>query len=121
MLSILLSFAAQAAVAASGSAAPTAAAPSVPAADAAPFGAPLATATLGETTAREDLAQIVQNDQVAGVSNNQINGPSTTGSVTIDGNAFQNMSGLAVISANSGNNVAINAALNVNVNITPRP
>ena len=49
-----------------------------------------------------------------------VTGTSTTGNVQIVGNAFQNLQGLAVINANSGNNVAINAALNVTVNLAPR-
>lgn len=74
---------------------------------------------LGRETAREDVAQIATANQSAGVANNSINGPSTTGQISIDGNAFQNASGLTIINANSGNNVAINASLNVNLRLTP--
>lgn len=81
--------------------------------------AKLDAAELGRETAREDVSQIATADQAAGVSKNSINGPSTTGSVAIDGNAFQNMSGMTIINANSGNNVAINASLNVNVRFAP--
>lgn len=80
--------------------------------------APLDTAALDQATARADIAQQSRADQVARVSNSSVNGTSRTGEVTIRDNAFQNLSGLAVINSNSGNNVAINAALNVNVIIT---
>jgi hypothetical protein len=42
-----------------------------------------------------------------------------TGAVSLDGNAFQNLQGMAVISANSGNNVAMNSAMNVTINMAP--
>lgn len=87
----------------------------------APFGsaAALDPASLDRETAREDVAQIATAEQAARVSNNSINGPSQTGTVSIDGNAFQNLQGLAVINANSGNNVAINSSLNVNIHFAP--
>lgn len=84
------------------------------------------TALLAETdlraiTGREDRGtQIAAADQRNTVSNNSVVGNSVTGSVTIDGQAFSNLSGLAVISANSGNNVAINSAMNVVINLAPR-
>jgi hypothetical protein len=83
--------------------------------------APLDDGSLGQATAREDLQQIATAQQTARVSNNSISGPSVTGNVAIDGNAFQNLQGLAVISANSGNNVAINSSLNVNIHFSPMP
>ena len=39
----------------------------------------------------------------------------------IAGNAFQNMSGLSILNVNTGNNVAINAALNVNISLQAAP
>ena len=73
---------------------------------------------LGSVAGRADVgAQIAIADQRNVVSNNSVTGNSTTGGVTIDGNAFQNLQGLAVISANSGNNVAINSAMNVTINL----
>lgn len=75
---------------------------------------------LASSAGKADLNQVSlarQENQVAG---NSVSGSSVTGAVGIAGNAFQNMSGLAIINANSGNNVAINAALNVNVAILPR-
>ena len=76
---------------------------------------------LNTSTAREDIAQVATAEQSARVSNNSVSGTSTTGSVRMDGNAFQNVSGLVIVNANSGNNVAINAAMNVNIVITPQP
>lgn len=76
---------------------------------------------LGQVTGREDTgAMIASATQRNTVSNNSVTGTSTTGTIRIDGNAFQNLNGLAVISANSGNNVAMNAAMNVTVNLAPR-
>jgi len=81
----------------------------------------LAEADLGGIAGREDRgAQIAAADQRNTVSNNSVTGTSVTGSVTIDGQAFSNLSGLAVISANSGNNVAINSAMNVVINLAPQ-
>jgi hypothetical protein len=54
------------------------------------------------------------------VADNHIVGNVSTGDVTIDGNAFQSLNGLAIVNANTGNNVAINASLNVNVALSPR-
>lgn len=73
---------------------------------------------LNRVAGREDLNQIALANQVNQVKNNAVIGNSTTGAVQIDGNAFQNISGLAVISANSGNNVAINSALNVTISLS---
>ena len=93
--------------------------PNAPAAPTFAQAAPLDIDDLDKATAREDIAQHATADQAATVSNNSVNGQSTTGTVAIDGNAFQNLSGLAIVNANTGNNVAINAALNVNVIFTP--
>lgn len=80
------------------------------------------TGDLERITGREDVgAQIAQADQRNTVSNNSVVGNSVTGNIAIDGNAFQNLQGLAVISANSGNNVAINSAMNVTINLRPMP
>ena len=96
-----------------------------PAADAAPtavFGseATLDAADLERATAREDLSQVAIANQTAQVANSSVNGTSTTGAVTMSGNAFQGSSGLTIVNANSGNNVAINAALNVNITFAPQ-
>lgn len=68
---------------------------------------------------RADTNQISQAEQVAGVSRNSVGDNSVTGEARIADNAFQNMSGLSILNVNTGNNVAINAAMNVNISITP--
>lgn len=86
-----------------------------------PFAAAVTEADLGQVTGRENTATLAAiATQRNTVSGNSVTGNSVTGSVTIDGNAFQNLQGLAVISANSGNNVAINSAMNVTINLAPR-
>ena len=75
---------------------------------------------LAAITGKANLAQLSIANQENSVAGNSVIGNSTTGAVAIDGNAFQNLNGLAVINANSGNNVAINSSLNVNVAILPR-
>ena len=91
-----------------------------PALAASPFDkAPVADKTLGTVTGKGDNTQGVLATNTATVNGNQVVGNSTTGVITIDGNAFQSLNGLAVINANTGNNVAINASLNVNVAIHP--
>ena len=88
--------------------------------DAEPFAsAALSDDTLHSIAGREDTAQIATADQVAGVTRNSVGDNVRTGEATISGNAFQNMSGLSILNVNTGNNVAINAALNVNIALTP--
>ena len=81
-------------------------------------GAAVDETTLGSVTGRADLNQLAQSQHVASVKDSSVNGNSETGAITIDGNAFQNLSGLAILNANSGNNVAINASMNVNIALT---
>jgi hypothetical protein len=71
--------------------------------------------TLNGATAREDLSLVAQSQQANTVSRNSVSGVTTNGEISIAGNAFQNASGLTVINANTGNNVAMNASLNVNI------
>lgn len=94
-----------------------AAAAIAPASRDAPFGAaPVDDASLSRETGREDIGTMAASaTQRNTVANNSVIGTSSTGSIAIDGNAFQNLQGLAVISANSGNNVAINSAMNVTI------
>ena len=90
--------------------------------EAAPFGAPaLDEKSLQSIAGREDHAQIATNNQVAGVSRTTIGDNSRTGDAQISDNAFQNVSGLSILSVNTGNNVAINASMNVNISLTPAP
>lgn len=83
------------------------------------FGAAVDDATLQQVAGREDTTQISRAEQVAGVSRNSVGDNSVTGTAQIGGNAFQNMSGLSILNINTGNNVAINAAMNVNIALSP--
>ncbi|HEX8442629.1 MAG TPA: hypothetical protein VF631_03165 [Allosphingosinicella sp.] len=74
---------------------------------------------LEKATAREDLSQTAKSTQSSTVTGNSINGPSTTGGVSFSDNAFQTASGMTVINANSGNNVSMNASMNVNIVMVP--
>lgn len=85
----------------------------------APFGDALTEEALGGVAGREDRQQAATAQQTAGVSRNSVGDNVTTGEARIADNAFQNMSGLSVINVNTGNNVAINAAMNVNISISP--
>ncbi len=78
-------------------------------------------ATLQAIAGREDSTQFSQANLRAGVSQNSVGDNATTGAAQFDGNAFQNMSGLSILNVNTGNNVAINAAMNVNISISPAP
>lgn len=86
-----------------------------------PFGATvtkLGEDDLGRIAGREDTGtQVASATQRNTVANNSVVGNSVTGNIVIDGNAFSNLQGMAVINANSGNNVAINSAMNVNINL----
>lgn len=73
---------------------------------------------LGAIAGREDTTQVSQNEQFAGVTDNSVGDNSVTGDARIADNAFQNMSGLSILNVNTGNNVAINASMNVNVSIS---
>lgn len=83
--------------------------------------APLADDTLQANAGREDTTLIARADQAATVSRNSVGNNSVTGEVRIADNAFQNLSGLSVLNVNTGNNVAINASMNVNISITGAP
>lgn len=94
-------------------------APAQPAATT-PFTAPaLAEDALGAVAGREDTHQSAIANLNAGVSNNSVGSNSTTGDAKISDQAFQNLSGLSILNVNTGNNVAINAALNVTISINP--
>lgn len=90
---------------------------------ASPFGADasIGEAALGKIAGREDLNQIAQAHQVGSVSDSSVNGNSITGDLKIADQAFQNMNGLTILNANTGNNVAINAAMSVNIAISSQP
>lgn len=84
-----------------------------------PFGAAVADGDLEVITGREDTNQIATNAQTAGVSRTSIGDNVQTGDARIADNAFQNMSGLSILNVNTGNNVAINAAMSVNISLHP--
>ena len=94
--------------------------PAVATPAATPFGASaIGDDALGGIAGREDTNQYAIANLNAGVSRNSVGDNSTTGDAKISDNAFQNLSGLSILNINTGNNVAINAAMNVTISITP--
>jgi hypothetical protein len=85
----------------------------------APFATAVAEDTLGAVAGREDVAQEASAVQTAAVSRNSVGDNVSTGEARIDGQAFQNLSGLSILNVNTGNNVAINAAMNVTISLSP--
>ena len=85
----------------------------------APFGSakPINNSDLNAVTGRADLAQVVNAQNNGVVSGNTVTGNSQTGTIHFDSSSFQNLNGLSLLSANTGNNVSINSSLNVNVAI----
>lgn len=75
--------------------------------------------TLGRATAREDISLVAQSDLNSNVSNNEINGDTVTGDISFSDTAFANSGGLTIVNANSGNNVGMNASINVNLVMIP--
>lgn len=75
--------------------------------------------TLETATAREDISIVAQTQQTSTVSRSSVSGNVTTGAVGVAGNAFQNATGLTVVNSNSGNNVAMNGSINVNIVMSP--
>lgn len=115
----LLSVAFSASAAAQDAPAAAAAAPEGAAEAESPFSRDRATGDdlLGRATAREDLSVISETTQTSSVTNGTVTG-TTNGDINFSDNAFQNATGLTVINANSGNNVAMNASITVNVVMT---
>ncbi|VXD00418.1 hypothetical protein [Sphingomonas sp. 8AM] len=95
------------------------AAPPAPLVPSGPFGAatPVDNAQLGAVTGQSDLSQVIRAQNTGTVSGNSVNGHSETGTISFDPSSFQNLNGLSLLSANTGNNVSINSSLNVNVAI----
>jgi hypothetical protein len=91
------------------------------AADTPSFGPPVAEKDLKGISGGADLSIAALSEQSGTVSNNSVNGNSVTGTISFDGQAFQNMNGLGVISANTGNNVSINSTMQVNIAIGATP
>ena len=84
------------------------------------FGAaPVATGDLAKVTGRADTAMAIRAQNTSNVSHNSVIGQSQTGTISFDQSAFQNLAGLSLLSANTGNNVSINSSLNLNVSVQP--
>lgn len=85
-----------------------------------PFAAPAMTDTaLGTVAGREDTRGVAIAEQQSTVTRNSVGDNVRTGDAKISDSAFQNMAGLSILNVNTGNNVAINAAMNVTVAIQP--
>jgi hypothetical protein len=74
---------------------------------------------LGTIAGKTDLSQLASAQARGTVAGNTINGNSATGTIHFDASSFQGGNGLSIVSANSGNNVAINSAMSVNVTVHP--
>jgi hypothetical protein len=76
---------------------------------------PVEETKLAKIAGREDLTQLTNSDQANSVEANSVGDNSRTGTVQFRDNAFNNMTGITIVNANTGNNVAINAAVQVNI------
>ncbi len=76
---------------------------------------PVAEQNLAAIAGREDINQLTNAQQTNDVSGNEVGDNSVTGQINITDNAFSNTNGFVVLNANTGNNVAINASIQVNV------
>lgn len=74
---------------------------------------------LGAVVGKTDVSMVIRAQNTSNVSNNSVNGNSVTGTINFDASSFSSMNGLSLLSANTGNNVAINSSLNVNVALRP--
>ncbi len=70
---------------------------------------------LAKIAGKEDLTQLTNSDQTNSVGGNSVGDNSNTGTISISDNAFNNMNGMTILNANTGNNVAINASIQVNI------
>lgn len=77
--------------------------------------APLEETKLAKIAGREDVNQVNEADLRNNVGGNSVGDNSNTGKIEIKDNAFSNMNGFTILNANTGNNVAINASIQVNV------
>ena len=83
---------------------------------------PVADSLLADARGMADIRIVEQTTTVTSTSTvegNSINGNFTTGTVNIGNGALDNFNGLALFNINTGNNVAINSAMTVNVAIQP--
>ena len=87
----------------------------------APFASatPVSGSELRAVAGQADLALVVRAQNTSSVSNNSVSGQSQTGGIRFDPQSLSDLNGLSLLSANTGNNVAINASLNVNIAIRP--
>lgn len=84
--------------------------------------APVADSLLAEARGMADMRLVEQTTTIESngtVEGNTINGDFTTGMVTLSNGALDNFNGLALFNINTGNNVAINSSMTVNVAIQP--
>jgi len=80
--------------------------------------APITDAELASITGREASNWMTaSNTNTAVVRDNSVGDNNVTGNVSLTDNAFQNVSGIAMVNFNTGNNSAINAAMSVNLQI----
>lgn len=81
--------------------------------------APVDEAALGAIAGRADTSMLARSTQTSTVAENSVGDNVATGDVRIDAQAFQNLQGLSLLNVNTGNNVSMNSAMNVNIAITP--
>lgn len=77
---------------------------------------------LADTRGMADVRMVEQSTTVSSASTvqgNTITGDFSTGMVNLNNGALENFNGLALFNINTGNNVAINSAMTVNVAIQP--
>lgn len=79
--------------------------------------APIAEEKLAKIAGREDISQLNNAEQKNSVEGNSVGDGSQTGTISIRDNAFRDMNGLTILNANTGNNVAINASIQVNIEL----
>jgi len=80
--------------------------------------APMSLDQLEKTSGRQGVPlqwQLNENQQSAVVTGNQLSGPSVTGNNLISDQAFGNMSGIATVIQNTGNQVVIQDSTQVNI------
>ena len=80
---------------------------------------PVADSALSVIAGRADTSMVARANQTSTVSENSVGDNVATGDVRIDAQAFQNLQGLSLLNVNTGNNVSMNSAMNVNISITP--
>ncbi|SFL83845.1 hypothetical protein [Marinobacter zhejiangensis] len=79
---------------------------------------PLSTSQLEASSGRQGIPlqwQINQAEQNAGLSDNVLSGSVVTGDNMISDQAFQNMSGIATVIQNTGNQVVIQDSTQINI------